>query len=209
MANEAYAGQQRVTSGNDDINQLDFIVRSILSGQATTTLVEVKAVTNDGGVSPVGMVDVKPMVAQIDGKGDATPHGVIHNVPYFRLQGGQNAVILDPAVGDIGIAVFASRDISSVKNTKKAGNPGSRRQFDWADALYLGGVLNSAPVRYIQFDSDGNVTIKPAAKVTVDGDLHCTGTMTADVDVIGNGVSLHDHTHGGVQSGSSDTEPPN
>ena len=82
------------------------------------TLVQVVAVTNDGGVEPVGFVDVHPMVAQVDGKGQPTPHGVIYGLPYIRVQGGSNAVILDPQVGDIGLAVFCAQDISKVKATK-------------------------------------------------------------------------------------------
>lgn len=208
MADEAYSGLQRLFSANSEHNQIDFVVRSILSEAATATLVVVKAVNNDGELAPVGLVDVQPMVAQLDGKGQAIPHGTINNVPYFRLQGGQNAVIMDPAVGDIGLAVFASHDISSVKNTKAPGNPGSRRRFDWADGLYIGGFLNGTPTRYIRFDSDGNVTIKPAATVTVEGDLHCTGTVTGDVDVVGGGKHLKTHTHTGVQTGGGTSGPP-
>jgi hypothetical protein len=209
LADEAYAGAQKLASGTSDFNQLDFVVRSILSEQATAMLVLVKAVNNTGGVEPVGLVDVQPMVAQLDGKGQPTPHGTINNVPYFRLQGGVNAVIMDPVVGDIGLAVFASHDISSVKNNKAPANPGSRRRFDWADGLYLGGFLNGTPERYIRFDSSGDVWIKPASKVTVEGDLDCTGTITADVDVLADGVSLHNHTHGGVDPGAGNTAAPN
>ena len=34
---------------------------------------------------------------------------VIHNVPYMRIQGGANGIILDPAIGDIGIATVCDR----------------------------------------------------------------------------------------------------
>jgi hypothetical protein len=208
LADEAYAGLQRLSSGTSEHNQIDFVVRSIMSEQATAMLVVVKAVNNTGGVAPVGLVDVQPMVAQLDGKSQATPHGTINNVPYFRLQGGQNAVIMDPAVGDIGLAVFASHDISSVKNTKAAGNPGSRRRFDWADGLYIGGFLNGTPTNYIRFDADGNVTIKPAATVTVEGDLHCTGTITGDTDVVSGAIHLKTHKHLGVTTGGGTSGTP-
>lgn len=205
---DVFAGAQTPYSGNSEFNQIDFVVRQVLSGAATAMLVLVKAVNNTGELAPVGLVDVQPMVAQLDGKGQATPHGTINNVPYFRLQGGVNAVIIDPAVGDIGLAVFASHDISSVKKNKAPSNPGSRRRFDWSDGLYLGGFLNGTPTRYIRFDSDGNVWIKPATKVTVEGDLHVTGTGTFDVDATADGVSLLNHTHGGVQTGSGHTAAP-
>ena len=149
---------------------MDFMVRAINSRNVTATLVLVKAVTGGGqAVDVPGTVDIQPMVAQLDGKGNAMPHGTIYNVPYVRAQGGTNAVIIDPVVGDIGLAVFASHDISSVKASKKPANPGSRRRFDWADAIYVGGMLNAAPAQYIRFTSTGDVEIKPAGKVTIIG----------------------------------------
>jgi hypothetical protein len=67
------------------------------------------------------------------GKREAVEHGVIYSIPYFRLQGGVNAIIIDPEPGDIGMCGFCSRDISVVKNTKKIANPGSYRKYAWAD----------------------------------------------------------------------------
>lgn len=215
MPGDTYAGNQSYASGASDYNQLEFVVRSILGRQATATLVMVKAVTNNGGVSAVGMIDVQPMVAQLDGKGQATPHGIIHNVPYLRVQGGKNAVIIDPVVGDIGICVFGSHDLSSVKSTKAPANPGSRRRFSMADALYIGGVLNGVPEQYIRFDSNGDIELKPKTMVTITGKLHVTDEVTADksvtatTDVVGGGKSLKSHTHSGVQTGGGNTGPPN
>ena len=211
---QSYAGGQKIHSATDEANLMDFFIRSIMGRNATATLVQVKAVTNTGAVAAVGLIDVQPMVAQLDGKGKATPHGIIHNVPYARMQGGTAAFILDPVVGDIGIAVFASHDISSVKNNKAPANPGSRRRFDWADALYVGGVLNGVPAQYIRFTSSGDVEIKPATKVTVLGDLAVTGdatvskTLTATTDVVGGGKSLKGHLHTGVTSGGGVSGPP-
>lgn len=44
--------------------------------------------------------------------------------------------------------------------------------------------------------------------VAITGDLTVTGTATADTDVIGGGISLKDHTHGGVQAGGATSGPP-
>lgn len=202
-----FAGQQRATSGSADLNAAAFLVQQMLSRVATVALVRVEAVTNAGGVSPVGFVDVRPMVAQLDGAGDAVPHGVIHNVPYFRLQGGRNAVVLDPEVGDIGIAGFASRDISAVKASKAPANPGSHRRFDHADALYWGGVLNAVPEQLVAFSQDG-ITVTSPKKVTikapttevqgdmrVTGDVHVEGATTGDGDGVFQGTSVHTHVH--------------
>lgn len=154
-SNDGYAGQQGLSDPASKFNVLSFIMEQILGRASTVKLVQVKAVTNTGGVSPVGFVDIHPLVNQVDGLGNSTKHGTIFKVPYFRLQGGGNAVIIDPKVDDIGIAVIADRDISSVKETKAEANPGSKRRFDMADALYLGGLLNNTPDQYVQFNDTG------------------------------------------------------
>ena len=160
-----YFGTQQRTSGTSDFNALDFFVRTLLEGVNTATLCRVEAVTNDGGVSPVGFVDLTPLVNLVDGAGNATPRGRVYRCPYLRLQGGANAVILDPQAGDIGIAVFADRDISSATANKAPANPGSARRFDMADALYLGGVLNGTPTQFVQFSADGIKLVSPTAVV--------------------------------------------
>lgn len=142
-------------------NNLAFIIQQALSKVQTATVVKVIACSNDGGVSPVGTVDVQILVNQISGQKVATPHVTMYGLPYLRIQGGANAVILDPQPGDIGIAVFASRDITTVKSTKAQANPNTFRMHDFADGMYLGGLLNGAPVQYLQFGSSGISIVSP------------------------------------------------
>lgn len=198
----AYPGFAAPTVGTNEFNELNFIIRSILAGVSTALPVLVKAVTNAGTVEAPGFVDVQPMVAQIDSRGQVMPHGTIYNIPYVRLQGGGNAVIIDPVVGDIGLCVFASRDISAVKANKAPSQPGSRRQFSMADGVYIGGLLNTVPTSYIRFKANGDIVMKPTATVAV------IGTLTATVDVIAAGKSLKLHTHGGVTTGGGTSGPP-
>lgn len=200
-------GLQPASAGNSDYNAMRAVVAQVLGRMGTVCLVEVIAVTSAGEVAECVFIDVKPMQDQIDGAGNATPHGIIHDVPYFRMQGGANAVILDPVIGDIGLAVVCSRDISSAKATKKAGTPGSRRTFDLADAVYFGGLLNGIPTQYVRFSATG-IVLKPAAgqKVTVDGPAHFTGAVTGDATAIFSGISVTTHTH---PDGSPNTGPPN
>lgn len=107
--------------------EFNAVMNNLLSKIQTVTLVKVITVAATG-VSPVGTVDVQPLVQMIDGAGNIFDAGQIFSVPYFRLQGGANAVICDPQVGDIGLCAFASRDISSVKRNKAQSAPASRRQ---------------------------------------------------------------------------------
>ena len=157
----AYLGAASQATGGDNTNLQAFLIWQILRSISGAKLVKVMAVTNNGGVSPVGFVDVQPLVNQLDGWNNATPHGTVYHLPYFRLQGGTNAVIIDPQVGDIGVAVVEDRDISSVKATTAQANPGSKRIFDIADGLYMGGFLNGAPTQYIQSSSTGIALVSP------------------------------------------------
>lgn len=191
--NELPLGQQKPTSTEGEFNNLSFMVQQAIAKLQTATLVKVVACTNSGGLSEVGFVDIIPMVNQLDGAGNPTPHVTIFNVPYFRLQGGANAVIIDPEPGDIGVAVFASRDLTKVKNTRSDGNPGSLRQYSFSDALYLGGMLNAAPTQYVQFNTSGIKMHSPtqilleAPTVLIEADDLCQITST---DVLINASNL-------------------
>jgi hypothetical protein len=163
----------------DDHAAMTFMTRQLLAKMQTVTLVKVLACTNAGGVTAVGTVDVQPLVTQLAGDGTATLYAPLFKLPYFRLQGGANALILDPQVGDIGMAGFCSRDISAVKKTKAQANPGSLRKYDFADGLYVGGFLNGTPSQYVQFAAGINVG---AAMVATSGNLSAgtgaTGSFT-------------------------------
>lgn len=152
---EVPSGQQKPQSTWGEFNNMAFMVQQALSKMQTATLVRIESCTNAGGLSPVGFVDVTPLVNQLDSQGKPTPHVTIYNLPYLRIQGGANAIIIDPQKGDIGVCVFASRDLSKVKVSKKQSNPGSFRQYNFADGMFLGGMLNGAPSQYIQFSNAG------------------------------------------------------
>jgi len=158
-----YNSNQRPASASSEFNAVSFLVRALLSGTATAKLVKVMGVTNDGSLEPSGTVDIQPLVNQVDGIGQAVPHGTIYKCPYMRMQGGANAIILDPVVGDLGVAVFADRDSSSAIANKGQANPGSSRQFDMADGLYLGGLLNGVPSQFVQFFAAGIQITSPTA----------------------------------------------
>lgn len=178
-------GQQSATDGGSKFNAMAFMIRQMLNRLNTSTLVEVVACTNDGGVEPIGYVDVRPLVNQVDGNNNATPHGTIHNVPYFRLVGGTNAVVMDPAVGDIGMAAFADHDLSSVIANKGVANPGSSRRFSMADALYLGSFIAEAPTQYVQFSATG-IKIHSPTKVTLEApvvEINASASATVNTPI--------------------------
>lgn len=164
-------GQQTPGTLGSEYNVLTFVIGQLLAQVQTATLVKVISCTNTGGLAPVGRVAVQPLVFQVSSM-QIVPHGEISDVPYLRMQGGANAVIIDPEPGDIGICVFASRDIANVKaDPQKAAaaggaTPGSRAQFAWSDGLYLGGVLNGNPTQYTRFSASGIEIVSPT-KITL------------------------------------------
>lgn len=141
-----------------------------------TTLPAKVVAVQAGGTGPVGTVSIQPLVMQVTGNRKTYAHGVIPNVPYLRWQGGPNAVIIDPAIGDIGMAAFCSRDISAVKNARAQAQPGSDRHHSFSDAMYLGGALNGAPTRYIQFTDSGIVIVGAGTIQTTGTDITSTAS---------------------------------
>lgn len=204
MSDSAYTGVNRQQDFASDFNGHAALINQMVNKVPGATLVQVLSVTNSGGLSMVGTVSVQPMVNQIDGAGNATPHGEIYNIPYFRLQGGTNAVIIDPVVGDIGMAVIASRDLSSVKATRKVSNPGSRRKNSWADGLYVGGFLNGLPTQYIQFSSAGVSIVSP---VQISATVGGMGVVVTSAGTRIDGKMFLPHEHSGVEMGSDSSGP--
>ena len=219
-------GQQNPNTLANEFNAMAFLVQQAMLRMQTVTLVKVVAV-HGAGVVPVGTVDVQPMVNQMTGNRQSVPHATVFGIPFFRLQGGSNAVICDPQPGDIGLCGFASRDISVVKSTKAPANPGSFRAFDYSDGLYIGGFLNIAPTQYLQFDNSTGVTLVSSVKVKIqapvielDGTTSLTintpnlsfaptagsvtiGAAGASVTIAGKPFLTHGHT--GVTTGSGNT----
>ena len=188
---QQYYGQTDPTTNQGEWNKQRFLIQQQISKLSTSLPVEVISV-NGGGVAPVGLVNVRVLVASVTGDDRVVDYPEIPNVPYFRLQGGANAVILDPQPGDIGMACFCSRDISAVKNARQAAPPGSRRAYDFSDALYCGGFLNQAPTQYIQF-TEGGILVHSTNAVKL-GDTN--GVLRKLVD--DRFVALFNaHTHGG------------
>lgn len=164
----------------------DTYLNSFFRDLFTAMPVVVVDVHSSGTDSPAGYVDVLPLIKGIDSFGEVIEPVVIYNIPFFRLQSGTAAVVLDPVPGDVGLTVASKYDASALEqgeNTPVA--PPSYRTFDISDGFYIGGFLNAPPQTFIELRQDGTIKIN-AERVEVSG------------DVIANGVSLHDHTHTGV-----------
>lgn len=150
----------------DDGRAQQFIIERLIRGIHTCDVVKVLAVrpVNDR----VGFVDVQPVIQDVDTAGVVLAQTPIYNVPYMRYQAGPSAIIMDPAVGDTGIAMFCQSDITSFKTTLTPGAAATDRDHSSADALYIGGILNGAATQYIRFKPGaGGIDIVSPADVTL------------------------------------------
>ena len=178
------------------------ILLRLIGRTYTATLVKIDAV-QPGDTGPVGFVDATDLVQQMNGSNEGIPNSVMRGLPYFRLQGGANAVIIDPKPGDIGLAVFARRDISAVKRTRTEGKPPSLRTHDVSDGLYIGGLLNGAPSQWIHFlDSGIDIVSTGVVNITAPG-----GANIDSPTLTHNGTNVGD-THAHPITGGSSAPGP-
>jgi len=183
-------GQGQPADFAHEYNRIKFIVEQLLKKKSTAHIVQITGVAYSapGDVAPTGRVSVQPLVNLQDGAQNTMENGIVHGIQYGRMQGGKNAIICDPEVGDIGIMVCEARDISAVKNTGAAANPGSVRFMDIADGMYVCSLLSAAPpVQYVRFTDDsiffmdktGNTTsMTPEGVSTVLADNETSITLT-------------------------------
>lgn len=202
-----FTGFQTPGASSGDFNSQSFVIQQHMRRMNTSTIVKVMSVTNAGDLSPVGFVDIQPQVDLVDGAGVKIPHGTIYKCPYFRYQGGANAIILDPQVGDLGIALFADRDISSVIANKGQAAPGSARRFDMSDGMYIGGLLNGTPTQYVRFSAAGieihSPTVvklsSPDVQITCQT-LEITATTSAEITTPTFTINGNQQNNGNVTS---------
>lgn len=200
----------------------------LMTGLFFIEIVKVKEVR---GVAPNLVVDVLPLVSRTDRTGSMIPNSIIYNIPVFRLQRGNSAIIMNPVTGDIGMIAVCDRDNSVARANLAQSVPGSSRTHSKSDALYFGGFLNGQPTQFIEFaDSAINITSPNPVNITCskanitapDGVemqtplLHVSGNITADGNITDNAgtqaaslkelrdkYNSHDHDVVNVQGGSS------
>lgn len=192
--NEEVKGVANYAASNSPYNSLSFMIQQAIREQVNTCII-CKVV----GVSD-GYVDVLPLVTQISGKDEAIAPTTLYHLPFMRYHAGIAAVILNPVVGDIGLAVFAGKDCSNVKvGTSEPVPPASFRDNSMANGFFIGGFLNQAPSVFVELTQGG------AVNITAPGGVNINGSVTVSGDVVASGKSLVNHTHMGVHG---ETSPP-
>ena len=186
-----------------EAEKLHFVLQGYLANKYFIELVQVSA------VNETGTVDVTPLITPVSLADNATVNtSRIYDIPVFQLQRANSAIVMTPVVGDIGIIAVCDKDISLIKANRKPTEAQTARTHSRADAIYLGGVLNSAPTQYIKFEdntisiktegtlniSAGSVNITAKTNIegdtTIDGNLIVTQNISAANDISDGGGSL-------------------
>ena len=182
----SYVGPGRIVDGNSEYSRMKFVFEQLLDNVSTAIPAKVVSVSADGK-----RVDVQPMVNQLDGGGNAIPHGTVNGLLVWQYRAGVSAVLLAPAVGDCGRVVFCHSDISSVKASGEVANPGSLRKFDYSDGVYLGGLFGDEPEQYIRLSGVGIELVSP--RVSTSGNFSVgTGATGSFTDAGGQVVTVVD-----------------
>lgn len=204
---EEQRGTNNIYSGATPFNALEFIIGAATDKMATAIPVKVVAVY-PGGKGPTGYIDALPLVAFQAGNGESIQPVTLFHLPYSRIQGGVAALIIDPIVGDIGLAVFAHSDSSNVGvGTTEPQAAGSKRHHSMSDGFYIGGFLNQTPTCYLEL-TQSTAELRAVGGIHLIGDVTVDGKITSTGDMVSGSISAQHHVHGGVQSGGSATSTP-
>lgn len=204
---QGYSGQQGLSDPGSQFSVIAFIVEQLLGEVRTIVPCKVVAVTGGGTGAGPPKVDVLPLVKQMDGIGTATSHGNVLSLPVIRWKSGNGSIVIDPVVGDLGLAIISDRDMSAVVASGTESAPGSFRRFDLADGLYLGGILGATPTQYVAFtstgvkisDKNGNAIDMKSGSIAITGNVTVTGSVIAGfggADQVG--LQTHVHTANNV-----------
>ena len=202
----------------------ELLIRTLLMDMRTAVPVQVMAVHPGTGTPPtIGTVDVQPLVQVEDGSGKLWSMGQTYGAPFIRIQSGSSALVIDPSVNDIGLAVVCDRDISSVlASGGQISGPGSARTNSISDLVYVASIISAAAItQYLLMNSSGITLLSPntvtiqGAQINLVGPVSQTnGTVTmqtkltvpnvnATTDVTVPNGSVNGHYHSDPQGGNT------
>lgn len=183
----------------NDAESIAYAFNMLMSGYYFIEIVMVMEVRGDDENL---VVDVLPLLSRTDRTGAPIKNSVIYDIPVFRLQSGNSAVVIDPTPGDIGQILVNDRDTTLIRVNRKESTPGSARTHSKSDATYLGGILNTKPTEFVKFTGSG-INIKSPGTVNINGlKILPDGRLQ-----LADGSIVDAHTHGGVSPGGSSTAP--
>lgn len=146
--------------------------------------------------------------------------GMVSNwLPVITMGAGSNQFYALPDVGAVAVCLMnATGDggvVLGVIYNDTDTTPTSNGEL-WLKKFKNGTqISHNRQTGQIVVETDGDIIIKSAKNITLDtpsttitGNVTVQGKLTAKVDVLGAGISLKSHTHGGVAGGGSRTDTP-
>lgn len=167
---------------------------------------------------------VRAVSRENDGSMTTQPYPVLEDIPVTFPRGGGCTLTFPVREGDECLVIFADRCIDFWWQSGGPQEPVDDRMHDFSDAFCLVGPQSqahkisgisttSAQLRtdsgaaFIELAQGGAVTII-SPQVTINGPLQVNGSITSTGDQQAGSISQMNHTHGGVQSGDSNTGKP-
>lgn len=170
---------------------------------------------------------VEIMINMEDTDGNSIEYPPLTDCPCLFTRGGGFHVVHPYEQGDNGAVLFSDRCIDSWFESGSKNVPMDFRIHSMSDAYFLGAADNMTDVSPIidgaifigkddnsaglQINSDGSVILKGTSftiePVTNSTGIVNTGTINTTGNVIIAGKPVDGHVHGGVNRGSSDTDP--
>lgn len=161
------------------------------------------------------LATVQPEMSLLKKDGSKLAYPQITGVPVvFPQSAGQGATVAYPVKeGDGCLLIFAEQSIESWLIGLESD---TNLAFDLSNAIAIPGLFNQPnAIMKEACEKDAVIIARGGRKITItgskiiiDGDVEVHGKMTLTGDVVAAGISLDNHTHGGVEPGSGNTSGP-
>ena len=157
-------------------------------------------------------------------KGEDGYYPVIQDIPVVFPRGGGCTLTFPVKAGDECLVIFSDRCIDFWWQNGETQNTSRTRSHSFSDAFVIPGPQSQAQkisgistsaaqlrtddgAAFVEVAAGGAITIT-SSQITLNGPVQVNGTITSTGDQTANGISQVNHTHGGVQSGGSNTGKP-
>lgn len=149
---------------------------------------------------------------------------VIQDIPVVFPRGGGCTLTFPVKAGDECLVIFSDRCIDFWWQNGETQNTSRARSHSFSDAFVIPGPQSQAKkisnistsaaqlraddgAAFVEVAAGGAVTIT-SPQITLNGPVQVNGAITSTGDQTANGISQINHTHGGVESGGSNTGKP-
>lgn len=143
-------------------------------------------------------------IAEVENIKDSS---IIMEVPVFQLGNDNFNIKIKFQEGDIVPVLHTKDDLSNFFQTGKSREENIEPKFSRNNAFILPLQINFFEKSMSFTDADIEITgnLKITGDIEVDGTITTTGDITSEGDVVAGEISLINHVHSGVESGSSNT----